>query len=211
MVLGAYLPGKPRARLADIGAGTGVLSLMMAQKSEESTIVCIENDSPSLVDLRANTSSCPFSGQLIVCEENFLQYTSSEPFDMVFSNPPFYENNLLGESDQANRAKHVQQLTLPILLKRTFELTTEKGAFWFIWPSQNRTNTEKAIELSGWFIDERITINGRPGVPKRVIYGLSKSQKDCTTNSELTIRDDQGRYTAQYVALTVEYHGNKIN
>ena len=88
MLLGAFLDAKSNKKGLDIGSGTGVLSLMVAQKNSQIDIDAIEIDELTSKECRYNFEQSPWNDRLRCCNKDFMDFNSSEKYDLIFSNPP---------------------------------------------------------------------------------------------------------------------------
>lgn len=206
MLLGALISSKNHLKGLDIGTGCGVLSLMIAQKNQSIQIDAIDIDENNLIDAAINFKNSNYSDRLRTFNADFLAINLECRYDLIFSNPPFYEDGLKNENIRKANAKHESSLPIHLLIQKAFENLSDTGDFWIILPF---TNYLKWIEFSisiGFYLNECIVIHGKPNIPKRVVFCLSK-KNEVTKETILTVRDNENRYTDQYVDLTVDYHG----
>ena len=100
----------------DIGAGTGLLSLMLAQKNPEMKIDAIEIDKDAAEQAKVNSGSSPWKEQINIIQADVKEYSFEKEFDLIISNPPFYEKEIRSATDSKNVAHHSDNLTLKELL-----------------------------------------------------------------------------------------------
>jgi tRNA1Val (adenine37-N6)-methyltransferase len=209
MVLGALCDKTGANRILDIGAGTGVLSLMLLQKNTNASVVAVEMDSDTCIDLKENLIQNPFGKNATCLNIDFLSWQTETEFDLIISNPPYYEHTLLSDNEKVNSAKHVSSLDLKALLKRSFELLTHEGEFWFIWPVDHQENLFHKINDSDFYLAKDITIYGKPGLAKRKVICLRKTHSE-TEVFDFLIRGESESYSTQYKELTKEYHNKTL-
>ncbi|MDH4473309.1 MAG: methyltransferase [Fluviicola sp.] len=206
MILGSIctFPKSPK-NILDIGTGTGVLSLMLAQRFEPTTITAVEIDQSASDDALFNFSKSPFSSKLNLVNKDIRLLKPGELFDAIISNPPFFENSSKSESDQRNLARHTDNLAYQELLQIVASNLTSDGLFWVIVPYESFHSLCDFGKENAMYVSHSIIIYGKPNKPIRVVIAFSKTAAQSTT-SELTIRDDFGKYTEAYIELTRQFH-----
>lgn len=209
MVLGALVETKVEKSALDIGTGTGVLALMLAQKNSSLTIDAIEIDADSCDDAKLNFENSIWNDRLCLIENDFLTYSFSKKYDLIVSNPPFYVDGLVSPDDRITQSKHANELNFITLFARVNDLLTSEGSFWIIYPFESHGRVESiAIEYQ-LFPTKLIEIQGKPNRSTRMVACFKKIASD--VNSEIfVIRDDQGYYTPTYIIATNEFHSKKI-
>ena len=209
MLLGALISSKNHLKGLDIGTGCGVLSLMIAQKNPKIQIDAIDIDENNLLDAAVNFKNSNYSDRLRTINADYLAINFECIYDLIFSNPPFYEDGLKNENVREANSKHESSLPINLLIQKSFDLLTDDGDFWIILPFTNHIKWKEYSKAIGFNLNDFIIINGKPNVPKRVVFCLSKKKK-ITKETVLTIRDDSNNYTDQYIDLTVDYHGVEL-
>jgi tRNA1Val (adenine37-N6)-methyltransferase len=209
MVLGALIKTENKRFGLDIGTGTGVLSLMLAQKNRHLQIDAIEMHTGSVDDARFNVQNSSFSSQLNVIHQDFLEFKPTVKYDLIFTNPPFYTDALLGQKEVLNTAKHVNTLTLQPLFESVVRNLRKEGSFWMIWPIEQKPKLIACASSNGFFIKSVYTIYGKVNSALRVIVEFSLIESELE-QFELTIRKEDGSYTQEYIALTKDYHDRAL-
>lgn len=211
MLLGALINVTERKTGLDIGTGTGVLSLMVAQRNPKISIQAVEIDEPSAELCKKNFHASEWSDRLKVHVGDIREFSFSEKFDLIFTNPPFYQNSLSSPVERISKAKHAAYLPTSELMKIVGELLTEEGVFWIIFPSEDKSLIIQTAELNGLFVKTDCSVNGKPFVPVRCIMEFSKTKPEEIVHQILTIREEDGNYTEQYKELTRDYHGKSLS
>jgi tRNA1Val (adenine37-N6)-methyltransferase len=207
-ILGAWFADKapPYARVLDIGSGTGLLMLMLAQR-HRGEIVGIEIDLDAFRQLKDNLGQSPWRKMLKACPGDVRSYQFSEKFDFIISNPPFYENDLPASTDAANLARHSKELTLPELLAVIDNNLTPGGAFGILLPYHRSAWFEEQAAQVGFTTLEKLLIKQSPQHDYfRAILCLSRLRDRFVPVSELTIKDDAGNYTPEFIELMKDYY-----
>jgi tRNA1Val (adenine37-N6)-methyltransferase len=210
MVLGALIDSSKKSSGIDIGTGTGVIAMMVAQKNPAIQIKAIEIDDASCLDVIFNFENGPFSNQLELVHADFLKVNFSEKFDLIFTNPPYYVDALKTQNHRINKAKHASDLNAETLCQKVNLLLSEKGEFWLIWPYYSKEDFITSASKNQLYLKKDITIQGKPGAPVRSVICFSKNRNLESEASVFTIRDEFGDYTEEYKKLTLEFHNRKL-
>lgn len=210
MVLGAFCSDLDFKKALDVGAGTGVLALMLAQSSKGS-IDAIEIDEKSANEARFNFEQSNWSQRLRLIHQDFQSFTSEDKYDLIISNPPYYESTLKGEDARKASSKHVDNLTPQVFAKRIASLLNENGICQIIVPFETQQNWVLAFEVNQFFVTRKIIIRGKKSHhPNRVILQFSYQQKN-KIESIFVIRNEDGSYTSDYIELTKEFHSKLVS
>lgn len=210
MVLGALIKTDGKSSGLDIGSGTGILSLMLAQRNEHILIDAIEIDGPASVEASANFHRSNWGNRLHQIHGSFLEMDVSKSYDLIFSNPPYHQDSLLNDDDRKARARHEAFLPLNELVEKAASLLTDSGDFWIIVPSDTAENWISSCQKSGLSVLHKIKVFGKEGGGmKRLILNFCRAEQVIIA-SEITIRDTKNNYTAEYIKLTKEYHATDL-
>ncbi len=114
LLLGAWSFSHPlpkTARLLDVGTGTGIVALMLAQRFPESSVEAWEMEPNALLDAEENFRTSPFASRLKLRAQDYMEVQTSEetPFDLIISNPPYYTEGILPEDHRLSLARHVAE------------------------------------------------------------------------------------------------------
>jgi tRNA1Val (adenine37-N6)-methyltransferase len=193
-------------KILDIGAGTGLLSLMLAQKSD-SLIDSIELDAESAVQAQENITASPWSRRIRLIEGNVLDHQLPADYDFIISNPPFFESDLRSPVGKKNKAKHNETLSLEeliIVIRNHLKLT---GSFSILLPYHRNEYFENLATANGFSLWEKRIVRQTPAhQPFRSICLFSFQKPEATVSKELTIKDEKGKYTGEFVELMSDYY-----
>lgn len=211
LILGALLESTGTIRhILDIGTGTGVLALMSAQQFPDAEIVAIEPDEQSHLLAQHNFSESPWSQRMTSTLSDLEQFSSTHKFDLIVSNPPYYDETYLSPDQNRNRQRNSENLPLSDLIQHAKKLLNPTGYLWFIVPHRRKEETEGLIQANHLFVHREIWIYGKSDVPSRVIYCIGITNTDSILQRTLTIRDHKGKYTEEYKQLTRDFHNRVL-
>jgi tRNA1Val (adenine37-N6)-methyltransferase len=205
-LLGAWTNTEHASKVLDIGCGTGILSLMLAQRSS-AKITAIEIDPVAAAQATYNVEQSAFSKKIKVLPVSLQDFAASTPgnFDLIISNPPYFEKNQA--SDQRSIARSQNTLSLAELVDNTNQLLSNTGKFYTVLPFDLfELFRDKCLE-KGLYLNKQCLIKGHPEAPvKRVLLQVSR-QASASCDSEDLIIEEKGRhqYSERYQELLGEY------
>jgi tRNA1Val (adenine37-N6)-methyltransferase len=205
MLLGALCRFESPASILDIGTGTGVLSLMVAQRFRPEKVTAIEIEPSAVMDAAVNFSRAGFSTSFELIEQDIRQWKTDASFDGIISNPPFFEQSSKSNSHERNLARHTDELPFSDLMRISAKLLAPKGLLWIIVPTAALGTLTDAGETSGLYLQETVHLHGKPDTPVRTIVCFAKEPGE-VTESVFIIRNVDGSYTEAYIALTRAFH-----
>jgi tRNA1Val (adenine37-N6)-methyltransferase len=208
-ILGAWFANKAPAyaQVLDIGSGTGLLMLMLAQK-HKGPIRGIEIDLEAFHQLKENIGQSPWRQLLKVYPGDVRSFSFPEKFDFIISNPPFFENSLPAATAADNIARHSKELTFSELLEVVDENLSYKGSFGVLLP-YDRTAwfEEEASARYGFTLKEKLLVRQTPRHDFfRSILHFSRLKDNFIPTAEITIQDTQGAYTEDFTELMKDYY-----
>ena len=136
VLLGAWVPVEGAKSMLDIGAGTGLISLMLAQRSQEAKVTAVEVDEHAARQAIENAAASPFASQIVVEQQSIQDFSRQQvgPFDLIVSNPPFFSGGVISEQEGRASVRHTVKLSHQDLLRSVQKLLTEEGSFCLILP-----------------------------------------------------------------------------
>lgn len=209
MVLGSLCHWDNPKRLLDIGAGTGVLSLMCAQRFAFQEIIGLEISDQAVLDARNNAQNNPFPSPISIVNQAIQEYLPEEQFDAIISNPPFFENSQKNPDAHKSLARHTESLSFPELVSAISRLLTPNGKAWIIVPFENKENLAALAMKNGLFVSDLVEISGKPGKLTRAVLAFEKQPVTAKLYS-LCIRTETGSYSEKYKILTKEFHDREL-
>ena len=208
MLLGSWSNPENAKRILDIGTGCGVLAMMMAQKSD-AVIEAIDLDEPSVNEAHNNFLNSPWPSRLTAIHESLRSFScrAAGIYDFIISNPPYHVNSLKSPSPRVNQTRHSDDLPLSELAVSANRLLSDDGALALILPPAPAEMFQVMCRENGLYPSRRVMVFPKPGVSvKRVLVQFTRSCSMKPESSELTILDEKGKYTPDYLALTGCFH-----
>jgi tRNA1Val (adenine37-N6)-methyltransferase len=205
MLLGALVQAEGVKSVIDIGAGSGVLSLMVAQKNLAAHIHAVEIDEKSFLDCQLNFLASPWSDRLTAIHADICSFNPSEKYDLIISNPPFYSNSLINADQRTARTKHSEFLPIGNLVDWVKRNISDTGKCWLIWPFQAVDLLIATLEQHQLILHQQVDIYSKTNRPSRVVVQFGKEPKKLLKSS-VVIRQDDGNYTEEYIGLTRDFH-----
>jgi len=206
MLLGALCNFEGASALLDIGTGTGVLALMIAQRFNPETLTAVEMDDLAFEDARENLEKNPFTTKIDLVHTDIRSFNPGKLFDGIITNPPFFENSSQSSNAERNLARHTNELSFEELFTVSSGLLKPSGKLWIILPADSTENNCKTAAKAGLFLQTLISIEGKPGKTVRSVMEFGKTTIP-VTSSNFTVRNENGSYTDAYIELTKEFHG----
>ncbi len=206
-LVAAYLKEKSHQRLLDIGAGTGLLSLMVAQENSEKKITALEINKAAFLQAKENTANAIFAKNVALIEQDVLTYHAPQPFDFIFSNPPFFEGDLKSNDKEKNLAKHAEALTLARLLDFIQNHLSDYGETALLLPWHRHAELLTAIAPKHLSIVKMLCIKQTPKHDFfRAVYILSKNTNQPTATEVLIIKQENNSYSTEFQKLLQKYY-----
>ena len=207
-LLGAWAAAPSgQCRILDIGTGTGLIALMMAQRFPEAEVTGIDIDEDAVAQADENVRLSPFSERIRICHLDILNFTDIIGFDAIVSNPPYFVDSLAGPDDQRTIARHAVSLTYEQLMHQAYRLLKDAGRFSVVVPSDCRAKIEAAACLEGFFTTRVCLIKTTPRKqPKRQLIGFQKHPVSELDISEGVIEVSPNVRSEWYQQLTKEFY-----
>jgi len=211
MLLGSFISSDSKLQGLDLGAGTGVLSLMLAQKNQKLQIDAVEIDANVAKECVLNFQNSKWRKNLKCITADYLQFPFKKKYDLIFSNPPYHFENILSPDNGVNISKHSLLSDYIQFFKLVKQLLTENGDFWIILPFSSSDQLTKLASEHGLFLKEYICIHSKPSKKNiRVILNFSSQKQLDICRREFVIRNENNLYSEEYIALTKYFHSKDL-
>ena len=209
VLLGAWCDVKDVSSALDIGTGSGLIAIMLAQRNPECTIDAVEIDRESFLQASENAARCPWSKRIRVHHRSFQEFCleSGRQFDLIVSNPPWFRNSLLNPDPSRSAARHAGLLETADLIAGVTNLITDSGKLCVIMPVPESELFMKNASVSGLWCRKITSVLPNPGkLPKRFLMEFSKI-KGGTEKDELVIElDRRHKYSDGFRKLTGHFY-----
>jgi len=210
LVFGALTPVSNARRVLDIGGGTGLLSLMAAQRGAHhvTTVELIER---SCQEAAYNVAQSPWHDSIDVIHCDINDYTAEEPFDVIISNPPFFDNHLKNDDKLRNTARHTDTLSYRQLLEQAISLLTSDGVIALLLPINSLRAIIEIAQSVDLVISKQIDlVTTKGGTAKVAVIELVSSLRFNETaqspaHSTLTVYDGHQQYSEQSTRLLQDF------
>ncbi|MCM5662123.1 tRNA1(Val) (adenine(37)-N6)-methyltransferase [Galbibacter mesophilus] len=194
--------------ILDIGAGTGLVALMLAQKSTAELIDAIEIDDDAYEQCVENFEASPWGDRLFCYHAGFDEFVDEmdDTYDLIVSNPPFYSENVFSGNEQRDLARSNFSLPFSELISGVAKFLNQNGTFTTIIPFKEEKEFLQLAERENLFPSRITHVKGNPtSEVKRSLIELTFQQKEILT-STLIIEKERHEYTEEYIALTKDFY-----
>lgn len=194
--------------ILDIGAGTGILALMMAQRSEAPLIDALEIDDRAYEQCVANFENSPWNDRLFCYHASLETFTKEidEQYDLIISNPPFYAGDYKSNDAQRNLARSESLLPFRHLIESASKLLAENGIFSVVIPYSEETNFIALAAKVRLYPKHILRVQGTPSSSVKRSCVEFSFQKSETLLDELIIETSRHQYTQDYINLTKDFY-----
>lgn len=219
VLLGAW-SSATEGNILDVGTGCGVIALMCAQKNPCASIYALDIDADSLSDAFENFSHSPWGDRIFSILEDFNAPVLSDlpqfhrilpSFDLIISNPPYFDSGVNVTDSPRLRARHDCALPLSVLLRNAKSLLTPRGKIELILPYGRLKQLLKIIKEIGLEVDRLVNIKGHPGASvKRILVGLTSigniTEESSAEDKPLVLQFSPGVPSEEYRELCSPFY-----
>ncbi|WP_447640758.1 MULTISPECIES: tRNA1(Val) (adenine(37)-N6)-methyltransferase [Chitinophagaceae] len=207
-LFGAYLAGNIDAEMVlDIGAGTGLLSLMYVQKHPRAWIDAIEIEENAFAQAKENVARNLWSERIHIRQEALQEYVPKQyQYDLILSNPPFYDNDLKSGDQARNMAMHSTQLSLMDIFSFAKKYLEVYGRLALLLPFHRTEEAEKTATQNGFFLQEKLLVRQTPRHHffRSILVFVKEKQPICV--KEITIKNVKSQYDTAFVDMLRDYY-----
>lgn len=206
VLLGAWAPADSVQNILDIGTGTGLIALQLAQRNPNAMITAIEIDPSAADQAKSNVLNSPWFDRIEVICTDLKKYQPEKMFDFIISNPPYFINALKCPDKQRCTARHTEDLSFNSLFRHATQLLTQEGALCIIIPSE----AESIVQEIAWNYKlhpvRYVQVFTKPGKPyRRVLLAFGFQYVECI-KEKLYIEMEHNDYTPEYTNLTKDFY-----
>ncbi len=211
VLLGAVADIEKAIKLLDIGCGTGILSLMAAQRNQHCTITTVEIDPEACLNARQNFRNSAWDNRITLYNQRFQDFAKrcETNFDNIICNPPYFSNSLKAKGEKRTMARHNDSLPLEQLLAGIEKILAPEGKFTVVLPSDIKQKWIIEAQIVGLYPKKITSITSFSHLPpQRVIIEFSNSHSHETINDCITIYAQKGIYSDVYRNISKDFYLN---
>jgi tRNA1Val (adenine37-N6)-methyltransferase len=212
VLLGAWTDVSGCQTILDVGTGTGLLALMMAQRQPMATIHAVEISEEAAHQANENFKASPWKERIHLFPVSLQDFSRQCPtkYDLIICNPPFFENSLKAPDQHRRLARHADELPFELLIREAYALILQDGRFAVILPVNEAIQFQELAQNNGLFLNRTLHVYPKPDcLPKRVLMEFRKIMPTETITENLII-ESTGRhgYSEEYKTLTRDFYLN---
>ena len=207
-IVAAYEEMPAPGRILDIGTGTGLLALMTAQKFQQAVIDAVETDETAAMQAASNFQASPWKDRLNIIHSPVQQYNHSsvQPYHLIISNPPFYENSLKSDDKKRNLALHSDELNFEELVAAFIRLLADGGIAAVLLPYARGEEFIQAAAKNNLYLLNRVNVKQTVHHNFfRVILFFMKEIHQPSYHT-ISIKNERDIYTDEFTALLKPYY-----
>lgn len=211
VLLGAWAATEGAERILDIGTGTGVVALFLAQRTEEQaavSITAVEIDPDAARCAAANFAASPWAGRLEIKQGAVQEFAtaSGRQFDLIVSNPPFYTETVVSPDARRRLGRNTVELTQEDLLQAVCRLLAPGGAFCAILPEKEGRRLCELAVTKGLYCSAETRVSARPGMPvERLLLRFTRDPRPFQ-REDLAIYSRLEEYSPEFQRMTGDFY-----
>lgn len=210
VLLGAWTPIENNPyNILDIGTGTGIIALMLAQRSAAQQIDALEIDEEAYEQATDNFENSPWNDRLFCFHAGLDEFVEEpeEEYDLIISNPPFYSEDYKSNDDKRDLARFQDAMPFEELIEAADLLLSENGIFSVIIPFKEEENFIATAKENELYPIKITRVKGTPSTgTKRSLLAFCRNKNTITIEDELIIEIERHSYTPQYKELTKDFY-----
>ncbi len=208
VLLGSWVTTSSAKTILDIGTGTGIIALMLAQKSN-AVVDAIDIDNNAYLQAIQNISNCKWKNRINVHHTSIQQFSTScdHKYDLIVSNPPYFVDSSKAIEESRTNARHTDQLPFDDLLNGVLNLLDTDGKFYVILPTKESQGFREMAEKQNLFLTKLTRVITRTDKPeKRLLMKFEFIKKEVEEDSIVIENEGRHCYTDEYIELTKDYY-----
>ncbi len=209
VLIGAWASVKNRTKILDIGSGTGLISLMLAQRNNSANITAIDIDENSVKQSQYNFKISPWADRLLCKHISFQNFSNAttEKYDLIVSNPPFFSTGIESPSKSRAMARHNYNLSFEQLLYGVDKIISDDGEFVVILPTNSFEKFSQEAVKVNLYVNKILNIFPTPNKDSvRVIASFVRIKTEITTENLIIEVNGRHNYSKEYTELTKDFY-----
>ena len=208
VLLGAWVDTNNAKSILDVGTGSGLIALMLAQRSD-AAITAIDIVADAVIQATENIENSPWKSRIHTVQTTLQHFAGNAEtkFDLIVSNPPFFINSLKAPEEKRNTARHTDTLTHEELIDNAIKLLSDNGRLSIILPVEEGTKCIEYANSKGLYCKRVVKVHPRPEKPAhRLLIELTPVECE-TQSSELCIENgERHNYSPEFTAIASPYY-----
>ena len=210
ILLGAWADVQQAKRILDLGTGTGLVALMLAQRTHNAEIVGVEIDPNAAQQAQENVAASPWAERIQIVSQDIREFAQkcgqdSACFDVIVANPPYFAQGVACRSDERNTARYTSQQSHLDWLTLAEQCLAPQGQIHFVLPTEQG---ETLINSTALYCARRCDVITKAGKPaQRVLLSFCREPVKCERTS-LLVYNTQNQYSTEFIALTQDFYLN---
>lgn len=212
VLLGAWVEVEGVSSVLDIGTGTGLIALMLAQRTTDAQIDAVELDKGACEEANLNFENSPWRIRLTAIQDSIIKYAieTDKTYELIVCNPPFFTNGVRAPKSERSQARHTDTLSFEALIHSAVKLLAKNGTFAVVIPTDQQDDFIAIAKKEKLFLRKQTTIfpnEIRP--PKRVLLAFTKGEMGIEEVECSTLQIEQNErhcFTVAYKELTKEFY-----
>ena len=205
VLLGAWANCFQAKNILDVGTGSGLIALMLAQRSN-AEIEAIDVDENAYKQAQINFDNSPFAKQLKAFHADFLHYSPIQKYDLIVSNPPYFVNSLKSPDISRNFARHTDDLNFENLIENSKKRLSSEGRLSLILPFDTFDLIQSIAEKQNLFLTRKTVVRPlKESAPKRILLEYSQKETEIEIKN-MYIEKTRHVYSDEYIELTKDFY-----
>lgn len=209
VLLGSWCPIEDPKHILDIGTGTGILALITAQRSR-ALVDAVELEDEAFIQSTENCKKSIFDTRIICHHSSIQDFGTDKLYDLIISNPPYFENSLKAKDSQRTAARHTDSLSFDELCGAASSRLRDNGTFTLILPAKAYERIIATAERQGLYNTICVWVKGKSTKEANRILLAFKKEKGTTQTSTLCIRECDGKYSDDFKSMTQDLYLDSI-
>lgn len=208
VLLGAWANVKSTETVLDIGTGTGLIALMIAQRCN-AFITGIEIDEQAALEAAENAKKSPWTNRILVKYISFQQFTATHEgkFDLVISNPPFFSNSVKNNNPRLSMARHNHKLPFSEMISGTLSLLAPGGRLAVILPVDEAEKFAELADSKGLFVSRKALVKPFPEKePNRTLMEISRIKTEPEIDCFSIYDESRKNYSSEFIRLAADFY-----
>ena len=208
VLLGAWADISGASRILDIGAGTGLIAIMLAQRNKDALVHAVEIDEKACTQAVKNMADSPFADRLTSFPVSIQDYSfKPERYDLIVSNPPFFSGGTLSNNSDRDAVRHTVKLPHGALLLSVQRLLNDDGKFAVILPFIEGLRFEEMAATYNLYCTRKTEVKSKADKPvERLLLEFEKVKKEPIANQLVIQKEKRNDWTDDYIALTGDFY-----